>query len=64
MHMAGIPDFHKYLGAEFNLLQDPKLAPLAAKHGLSPAQVRIAARTAVSGCCACAQGTRISIDRS
>lgn len=38
----GIPDWHKYLGAEFNLLQDPKLAPLAAKHGLSPAQVLLA----------------------
>jgi diketogulonate reductase-like aldo/keto reductase len=40
----GIPDFHKYLGQPFNLLEDPKLAPLAAKHGLSPAQVRADAK--------------------
>ena len=33
------------MGQEFNLLEDPKLAPLAKKHGLTPAQILLAWQT-------------------
>lgn len=45
----GIPDFHKYLGQEHSLVQDPKLVPLAKKHGLSPAQILLAWQAGIGG---------------
>lgn len=45
----GIPDFHKYLGQEHSLVQDPKLLPLAKKHGLSPAQILLAWQAGIGG---------------
>lgn len=45
----GIPDFHKYLGQDFSLVEDPKLKPLAKKHGLSPAQILLAWQAGIGG---------------
>ncbi len=45
----GIPDLHKYLGQEHSLVQDPKLEPLAKKHGLSPAQILLAWQAGIGG---------------